>query len=174
MNLAESRLFRLDPRDRRNDVVGASAAVSLALCLSANVAFASPDSPAGLWFTKNEESVIKIARCGDNFCGSLIWLKEPAGPDGKPKIDRLNEDSAKRGKPLIGLEILQNLSPEDDHWRGKAYNPEDGKTYDISFKVMPDAAGDKAEIEGCMLRILCKTDLFTKTQTVPKAPPPAP
>ena len=70
---------------------------------------------------------------------------------------------------MIGLQILSNLTADQDHWRGKAYNPQDGKTYDITFKVIPDrAAGDKAEIEGCVLKFLCKTDVFTKTQTMPK------
>ncbi len=168
MNLAGFRTFRTG----RANWLASGAGALLALCLNTGLAAAAPDSPAGLWFTQNEESIIKIAPCGDDFCGALVWMKEPDGADGKPKADTLNEDSAKRGKPLIGLEILKDLSADTDHWRGKAYNPEDGKTYDITFKVV--APGDKAEIEGCILKILCKTDVFTRTQTVPKTAPPAP
>jgi uncharacterized protein (DUF2147 family) len=174
-NLAGFRAFRPSRRTCRSKLIPAGAGALVALCLSISAASAAPDSPAGLWFTQNEGSIIKIAPCGENFCGTLIWLKEPDGLDGKPKSDTLNEDSSKRGKPLIGLEILKNLSADNDRWRGTAYNPENGKTYDITFKVVPDeAAGDKAEIEGCVLKILCKTDVFTKTQAVPKGPSPSP
>jgi uncharacterized protein (DUF2147 family) len=169
MNRAEFRAFPLERRACRTSLVLAGAAASVTLFLNVNPAAAAPDSPVGLWFTANEGSIIKIAPCGEDFCGALIWLKEPDGPDGKPKSDTLNEDSAERGKPLIGLEILRDLSADYDRWCGKAYNPEDGKTYDITFKVVPGkAAADKAEIEGCVLKILCKTDVFTRTQAVPK------
>ena len=70
---------------------------------------------------------------------------------------------------MIGIDILLNLAPEKDHWRGKAYNPEDGKTYEVTFRLVTDrGAGDKAEIEGCVLKFLCKTDTLTRTQTIPK------
>ncbi len=168
MDLAGFLDFRPGRAPRTNPLPPAA----LALCISVGVAAAAPDSPAGLWFTQNEKSIIKIAPCGEDFCGTLIWLKEPTGPDGKPKSDTQNEDAAKRGKPLIGLEILKDLSADDDRWRGKAYNPEDGKTYDITFKVVANKAnGDRAEIEGCILKILCKTDVFTRAQAVPKSPP---
>lgn len=180
MNLAG---FRLD-RFRRGRVGGRRrsrsfwpAAASLALAVTAALstsASAAPETATGLWFTKNDGSIIKIAPCGANYCGTLIWLKESNGFDGKPRTDKYNEDPAKRGRSLIGIEILIDLAADNDRWRGKAYNPEDGKTYDVTFKVAPDKiAGDKAEIEGCVLKILCKTDVFTKTQAVPKESTPA-
>ncbi|VFU07207.1 conserved exported protein of unknown function [Methylocella tundrae] len=176
--------FRLD-RFRRGGAGGRGrsraflpATASLALAIAAAMsspASAAPEPPTGLWFTKNDGSIIKIAPCGADYCGTLIWLKEPNGFDGKPRIDKYNEDPAKRGRSLVGIEILIDLAADNDRWRGKAYNPEDGKTYDITFKVVPDKmTGDKAEIEGCILKILCKTDVFTKTQAVPKDATPAP
>lgn len=169
MNLAGTRNFR---QGRALARICAFGAAPLALGLS--LAAAAPKSPAGLWFTANQRSVVRIAPCGEDFCGVVTWMKEPNGPDGKPKIDRLNEDPAKRGKPVLGLEILQNLAVADDHWRGKAYNPEDGKTYDITFKVISDDSGERAELEGCVLKILCKTEVFTRAQSVPKSAPPSP
>lgn len=166
---ARSRLFHGSRRTRQGKAFIAAAALFMQ-CQGVSLGAAIPDSPAGLWFTQNRESIMKIEPCGGNFCGTLIWLKEPDGPDGAPKSDRLNEDMSKRGKPMIGLEILQNLSAADDRWRGKAYNPEDGKTYEVTFKVVHDKAGDKAEVEGCVLKVLCQTNVFTKTQVAPKAP----
>lgn len=129
---------------------------------------ASPVDPTGLWLTNGGGSIIKIAPCGKFMCGSLVWLKEPEDSAGRPKTDRLNEDVAKRGRPMIGIGILLDLEPQKEHWRGKAYNPKDGKTYDITFS----ASAEKAEVEGCVMKILCQTDTFTRTQSVPKTPAP--
>jgi uncharacterized protein (DUF2147 family) len=172
MNLAGFRAFGSGRQTGRANWLGVGAGAALPLCLNIGLAAAAPDSPAGLWFTQHEASIIKVAPCGDDFCGALVWMKEPDGADGNPKVDSLNEDPAKRGKPLIGLQILRDLSADSDHWRGKAYNPEDGKTYDITFKVVPP--GDTADIEGCILKILCKTDVFTRTQALPKPAAPSP
>jgi uncharacterized protein (DUF2147 family) len=142
----------------------------------ATSALAAPNDPSGLWSTKDDESIIEIAPCGENYCGTLVWLKEPSENDGTQKADRLNEDETLRGRPLIGIVLLVDLEPEKTKWRGKAYNPDDGKTYEITFKPGPSKApGEKAEIEGCILKILCQSETFTRVETIPgmePAPPP--
>jgi uncharacterized protein (DUF2147 family) len=153
------RFFRLDSL--------AMAAACLASICSFE-ASAAADDPAGLWLTKGGGSIIKIAPCGKFMCGSLVWLKEPLDGAGKPKTDHLNEDAAKRGRAMIGIGILLDLEAEKGHWRGKAYNPKDGKTYDITFK----ASAEKAEVEGCVMKVLCATDTFVRTQSVPKTATP--
>ena len=99
MMLAGFPVSHLERRARRISLVAAGAAAFVGLFSNMSLAVAAPDSPAGLWFTANDESIIKIAPCGESFCGALIWLKEPDGPDGKPKSDSLNADPAQRGKP---------------------------------------------------------------------------
>lgn len=144
--------------------------LSLVVAGGLNVpALAAPADPSGLWWTKNNGSIIKIAPCAKLYCGTLVWLKEPTRSDGTAKTDNQNEDVSKRARPVIGIEILIDLKPDGDHWQGQAYNPEDGKTYDVTFKVVTgSSAGDTAEIRGCVLKFLCKTDTFTKAQAIPK------
>ncbi|MDN5869669.1 MAG: DUF2147 domain-containing protein [Nitrococcus sp.] len=50
------------------------------------------------------------------YSGHVVWLKEPLFPAddrkgmaGKPKVDRLNPDSALRSRPIIGLAVLTGL-----------------------------------------------------------------
>lgn len=138
---------------------------------------ADPIKPEGIWYTKDDESIIKVTPCAqtpDAFCGSLVWLKEPKETDGTPKVDKLNKDPAEQGKPMIGLEILRDMKADDDHWTGKAYNPDDGKFYDITFKVKTDKEeNDQADLRGCILRFLCQTETFNRAKDVPGGDPTA-
>ena len=150
---------------------------TVALALGCGHALADPASPAGIWYTDGEESIIKVHNCTEDsatYCGTMVWLKEPTESDGTAKVDKLNKDPAKKGKPLIGLDILLNLKADDDHWAGKAYNPEDGKFYDITFKVKTDKEeNDQADLRGCLLRFLCKTETFNRAKEVPGGDPTA-
>jgi uncharacterized protein (DUF2147 family) len=146
----------------------AAALVWLASC--GNAEAAPPPDPTGLWSTKDDDSVIEIAPCGQFYCGTLVWLAEPDDTSGKPKTDQENEDESLRTRPLIGLQLLIDLAPDKNQWRGKAYNPEDGKTYEITFKPAPGKiVGDKAEIRGCVLKILCQSETFTRIMALPGA-----
>ncbi len=132
-------------------------------------------TPTGIWYTDERESIIKVHPCVDGtdaFCGMIVWLKEPTESDGSPKVDKLNPDPSKRSKPMIGSEILLGMKEDGDHWKGHAYNPEDGKLYDITFKVKTDKeANDTADLRGCVLRFLCKTSTFTRAGDVPGGDP---
>jgi uncharacterized protein (DUF2147 family) len=136
---------------------------------------AGPTAPGGIWYTKDNESIIKVKPCQEtpaSFCGTLVWLKEPNETDGTPKLDKLNKDPAKRTAPLIGLEILVDMSSDGDHWTGQAYNPDDGKMYDITFKVKSTKeANDQADLRGCVLKFLCQTETFTRATEVPGGDP---
>jgi uncharacterized protein (DUF2147 family) len=151
---------------------------ALAVLAWCSNALAAPPDPSGLWSTKDDNSVIEIGPCGNNlYCGKLVWLEEPNDKAGVPKTDRENEDESLRDRALLGLTLLIDLAPEKNHWRGKAYNPEDGKTYDITFKPAPGkVVGDKAEIRGCVMKIFCQSETFTRIAALPDgaAVPPAP
>ncbi len=137
-------------------------------------ASADPISPEGFWYTKGNESIIKFQPCKQSFCGTVVWLKDPLDANGAPFTDLKNPDTTKRTKPMIGLEIFNGLSPVDDHWKGKAYNADDGKTYDITFTVKTDKEpNDKADVRGCILGFLCGTETFTRTAEVPGGDPTA-
>ena len=134
-----------------------------------------PASPEGIWYTKGEESIIRVHPCAsatDAFCGTLVWLKEPNESDGTPKVDKLNKDPAKKGQPMVGTDILLRMKPESDRWKGHAYNPEDGKIYDITFRVKTEKQeNDSADLRGCVLGFLCQTETFTRASEVPGGEP---
>lgn len=116
----------------------------------------------GTWLTAGQDKV-KIVNCGGALCGALIALKEPNDPaTGKPKTDKNNPDAGKRGRSLIGVEIVLSMKPSGtaNQWSGNVYNPEDGKTYTGSFTM---TGANTADLKGCVASIFCKTQTWTRS-----------
>ena len=87
--------------------------LTLAASLSA---FTGADDIAGTCFNQDKDAKIEIAKCGDNYCGKIVWLKDPTypagsklGTPGTPKLDNKNPDAARRKDPLVGLEIIKGF-----------------------------------------------------------------
>ena len=134
--------------------------------------FAQTVPPTGIWYDQKGTTIIKFQPCQTAFCGTIVWLKEPTQADGSPQVDSLNPDVAKKKRPIIGIEIFSDLVEDDDHWKGKVYNPDDGKVYDVTIKVRTDKEpNDKADVRGCVLRILCGTETFSRAADVPGGDP---
>jgi uncharacterized protein (DUF2147 family) len=136
--------------------------VSVALTGAAILAFinaAAAAEPYGNWLTVERDSRIKITRCGSSLCGTLAWLSEPNDENGKPKQDIYNPDDTLRGRPVMGIPILLGLRRDGDHWAGKIYNPENGKTYDVRLRQLNDTS---LELEGCVGLIFCEKQIWTR------------
>jgi uncharacterized protein (DUF2147 family) len=103
------------------------------LALMALPVFANKDSEAilGVWYNTEKSAKIEIYKCGDKFCGKIIWLKEPHDASGKPKVDKENPDEALKSRPVMGMNLLSNFEYSgDNEWEeGEIYDPENGKTY---------------------------------------------
>jgi uncharacterized protein (DUF2147 family) len=95
--------------------------------------------PVGVWATDGNDSHVKIEKCGINLCGTIVWLKDPLGDDGKPAVDFKNPDPGLRSRPLIGLMLLSGFvqdSDDPDVWTdGRIYDPDDGRTYSCKLTV---------------------------------------
>ncbi len=128
--------------------------VAAAAVLMSGAAWAG--APEGTWLSEDGATKVLISNCGGRLCGKVVWLDEPISPNtGKPKTDTLNPDPAKRSRPLIGLQVVHGLSPSGtDTWSGTIYNADDGHTYQASMQVQGEQI---ARVQGCVLRILCKT-----------------
>ena len=138
--------------------LGYAALIGL-VCMSSAAADGVPE---GTWLSEDGGTKIKISNCGGKLCGTVVWLDEPIDADtGKPKTDFRNPDPAKRNRPLIGLQVVQGLAPAGlNKWSGLIYNADDGRTYQASMKVQDERT---AKVEGCVLAILCKGHIWTRT-----------
>jgi uncharacterized protein (DUF2147 family) len=98
----------------------------------------SADDILGMWYNGEKDARIEIAKCGEKYCGTVVWLKEPDYPEGSkdgipgsPKTDHNNPDPSLRKTPIIGLRIVHDFSFAGGNvWKdGKVYDPKNGKTY---------------------------------------------
>lgn len=118
----------------RGDVRGL--AVALAVIATAGPAAAA--DLGGTWERDSGQSRIRFSACGKAQCGSIVWLS--------PKAE---------AKAKVGQQIFFDMVPSGaDSWEGKAFNPEDGKTYTGKMTL----AGKTLTTSGCVLGgLICKS-----------------
>lgn len=124
---------------------------------------------AGTWLTEGGASKIRLEPCAQAgagaLCGKLVWLREPNDPKtGGPVTDRRNPDPALKGRALLGVVLISGIKPGEEagEWTARAYNADDGKTYDVTLKLQEDG---NLELEGCGLGgIVCQGETWTRTK----------
>lgn len=140
-----------------------SACLIILLVIGSTASRAAPAAPSGIWLMDTTVAV-QIFDCGGMLCGRVIWLKEPLDPQGVPKQDKLNPNTALRERQVCGPTIIWNARPLDPvHWEeGWFYNPDDGGTYRVTLNLK------SADI--MVARIYIGIPLFGKTKTLVRVP----
>jgi len=99
---------------------------------------AGSDDILGTWLNQAKDAKIDVFKCGGDYCGKIVWMKEPDYPTGSkngtpgtPRLDRFNPDPAKRSTPIMGLQIMSSFQFAGGNvWKnGTIYDPDTGKTY---------------------------------------------
>jgi uncharacterized protein (DUF2147 family) len=130
--------------------------------LTAFTASAAADpgiDPSGTWLTEAGDARVQIARCGTTICGTIVWLKSPIdSATGKPQIDDKNPDPAKARRPIIGLNLFQDMKPVGSKWSGRIYNADNGKTYASKVSLV---GSNSLKVEGCVL-VFCGSETWTR------------
>lgn len=94
--------------------------------------------PRGLWLSEGGDAKIQIWDQNGKLYGKIVWLKNPLGSNGKPKLDLNNPNPSLRSRPIIGLPLLMDLKPtgSDQYEGGSIYDPKSGKTYDCQMEQL--------------------------------------
>jgi uncharacterized protein (DUF2147 family) len=109
------------------------------------------NTPVGKWHTiddktKEIKSEITITEAGGVLTGKVSKvLRKDAKPDAK--CDECTD--ARKGQPIVGLEIIRGAKKEanEDVWTGgKILDPENGKEY--SLKLTPQGGGKELVVRG--------------------------
>jgi uncharacterized protein (DUF2147 family) len=116
----------------------------------------------GIWLTEEGKARVSFEPCSSKFCGKIIWLKEPNDETGKPLVDALNQNKSLRTRPIIGLQLTELASDGNGGWKGRIYNPEDGKSYAAEAEVQNNGA---LLIKGCALGgLICDGQTWTRAK----------
>lgn len=134
---------------------------------------ASADDILGIWFNAEKDSRIEILKCGERYCGRVVWLQEPDYPEGSrdgvpgtPRLDHNNPDPSLRKIPIIGLEIVHDfVFAGDSLWKdGKVYDPKNGKTYQGRMKLVTP---DRLDLRGFIgISLIGRTTTWTRPPDV--------
>lgn len=90
----------------------------------------------GLWLVKKKDVVVEVRPCSKGseiLCGHIAWLD----PNAKQQEDVLNPDVALRTRPLCGIRVMWDMTPEADEpgvYTGKIYKANNGSIYDARIK----------------------------------------
>jgi len=108
----------------------------------------------GDWVTDDRESIVTIDDCAQSkICGTISFLSDP------DTLDENNTNPALRGRKLIGVHLLSEFSAgRDNNYKGKIYNPVNGKTYKSKLKLNETAS---LKVKGCV-GPFCETQLWVR------------
>ena len=135
-----------------------SACVAFCLALGA-VSAAHAADLTGTWLTQNGDAHIRVAKCGANMCGTIVWLRDDIDPTtGKPPVDQRNPDPSKRNTKILGMRIFAMTPAGNGIFGGPIYSTDDGQTYPAKILLRPD---DYLEIQGCSGK-LCGAELWRR------------
>lgn len=130
----------------------------ITLCL---VTTLNAQSVLGKWKSIDDEtgkakSIVEIYERNGKVHGKIIQLFREKGEEQDPTCVECKGKYA--NKKIIGLEIIQNLTKDDDTYEdGTILDPENGNTYDCKLWVDADTP-DKLNVRGYVA-------LFYRTQT---------
>ena len=116
------------------------------------------DRIIGVWLTADAKAQVAVDKTGDQYCGKIVWLKEPE-KNGKPVVDDQNPDEHLRGRPVLDLEMMDGFVYDGDGvWvDGKVYDPESGDAYSGKLELVDE---NTMELRGYIL-----IPLFGRTET---------
>ncbi len=98
------------------------------------------DGPAGEWVVADRTAVVRITKCPGGYCGFVA--------KGQPGKDYRNPDPSKRGRSVIGIEVMFNMKQSGPaSWSGETYNADDGQVYNGKITL---TSANTLNVEGCV------------------------
>ena len=131
----------------------------LGLLVSATVLAQPSNSIAGTWKTFDDETLqpaalVQITEKNGVFAGVITKLLDPTAP---PTCEKCTD--SRRGKPVVGMEILSGLKKDGEAYTGgQILDPDDGEIYKAEMKLIDQ--GSKLD-----LRAYIGIPLLGRTQT---------
>jgi uncharacterized protein (DUF2147 family) len=132
--------------------------------------WAGSDDILGAWLNQDKDAKIEIYKCGSDYCGKIVWLKEPVypaksseGTPGTPKVDSKNPDASHSKTPLIGLQMIEGFQFAGGNlWKnGRIYDPDSGKTYSAKGTMV---SPNELDLRGFIgISLIGRTEKWTRS-----------
>jgi len=134
-------------------------------------------TPYGVWIDHTGRGAVEITPCvpdaapgapeGRNLCGRIVWMKDPKDEKGQPLRDMLNQNAARRGQPICGLQIIGDVKPQPNgSWdNGWIYDPEQGSSFDLELRLRNP---ETLQVKGYMgVKFLSETFVWRRAKELP-------
>jgi uncharacterized protein (DUF2147 family) len=120
---------------------------AIALLLAAQAVAAAPIE--GRWRSPGGNSIIDVAKCGEEWCGTVAWASAKA-----------KKDAEKATSQLVGTQILTEVKAADEgRWNGRLFIPDRNLRVTAKIQVAP---GGELKVSGCLAgKALCKSQLWS-------------
>lgn len=133
------------------------------IATAAGIALAAPasadnNSIAGRWRTDDGKAVITIAPCSNGsaaLCGRISRFLVPEPASGAR--DTNNPNASLRERPLMGVQVLSNLTRDGNSWSGRGYSPEEGRNFNATVR----SQSGRLNVRGCVA-VFCRTVVWTR------------
>jgi uncharacterized protein (DUF2147 family) len=129
-----------------------AAAITGTLVLAAPAQAAQPI--AGRYVTEDGAALVEVGPCGAKTCGRIARVLKHA--PGAAATDVNNKNAALRSRPIVGMPVLSEFTDGGDDWRGRIYDPRNGKTYKSIVSRNPDGT---LKVQGC-IAFICQTQTW--------------
>lgn len=122
------------------------------LAATAFLLFASPLTAAdieGRWRSPGGNSIIEIAPCGSELCGTVAWASEKAKEDARKSTDQ-----------LIGTQLLTGLQErKPGRWQGKLFIPDRKMRVTAKINLV---SPQQLKVAGCAAGVICSSQVWNK------------
>ena len=103
----------------------------------------------GRWRSPGGNSIIEIAPCGGDLCGTVAWAS-----------DKAKKDAAKATDQLIGTQLLTGLTEKKPgRWQGKLFIPD--KNMRVTAKISL-VSPQQLKVGGCAAGVICSSQIWNK------------
>ena len=115
----------------------------------------------GYWATSNLTSVIEVTMCDNALCAEIAWLWD-VSVAGRKMLDEKNPKKSSQKNSLVGRQLFSRFRKDSNGWKGRIYNPEDGRTYRASVTTRGKNA---LRVKGCW-GPFCLTQTWRRLQSL--------
>ncbi len=103
----------------------------------------------GRWRSPGGNSIIEIAPCGGDLCGTVAWAS-----------DKAKKDAAKTTDQLIGTQLLTGLQEKKPgRWHGKLFIPDRNMRVTAKISLV---SPQQLKVGGCAAGVICSSQIWNK------------